>query len=1056
VLELGEADEHIMITGPNGSGKSTLTFCLGAVLASPKVDLEGLRSMNLPEGHTWHAEIEVIFRNAGNHRVDAPEFIAFRLRLEQPPGEAVKKEYWILEGDRPGEWKKENRYAVSERSQSITEYRQQLQHKYKVAPDSFYLIWYQQDVNQFAVMRPEERFRIFSEMTGLDQTQQTWEKVKEELKEAQDSEKQANSHYHGYQIQLGNYRDSRNKLLERNERRSDSLKKSIAASDALRRHALNRMMQLKERIDELDEQKDEAYLYRAETESEYERYEHEKAKKAHLKAELEHELDAVEAKIRDEEQERDELEHIREALEDRLQELSAQIERIPYEEAIVRQELTDSKQGLEANEEQLNRSIADGVQLQAQLDDVLKEMGRLEGVIERESADAKNMERILAQHGSVRSLEDEHKRLEDRRMNLMDREHRLHIQFEQYKDEEQRLTREGGVSYRQERSIRALQNQNLVVYTMRDLLEMDPNLPLERERKLESIKYTLFIDSRTFTPSTDLYHVELPALVPDSIQTELSELGLRIREGLNNQMYAAAQKALFWVNGMTIGPLAKLQDRVLIDAAGRRGRQEEESWVLSERGIRLKIASLQTEQQKITQERNEIEDEKKQIASRLGSISSALPEVRAAEAFQLRQAERERHLQEFANMQKQQNTDLQKRKQLDEQSNELRAENAKLNYSLELYTGYVLIYDEWAGQKEEVQRMQATRLRLDALKRSLNEYDRKRESWISDLERCEKEQDNIERRIREKKQWLAQNAEDLERIGQSTLESVQRLDVEEQKVAGEQQYIQTWSERLPVVLEEIEQQTPDFCTEVELNEEQANAQKTKADSELNFACSMTVDENAIENYEKFKHEYEKAEQDLQNARGLLMNVGNKLAEAEENMIRSTNYEVKQVGDRFQRFMDQFGFDGEVSWDHIAKSERVTYLLNIKARKQGHRGPLTEVNIKGRGGKVGRGVSGGEESLSSLLFALALLKTIQAEPGYIVLDEFDSALDESRKSRVFQLYQSELARKMLILSPKSHQSEYLNHFSRTFVIYHDPDGPKSDVFWIRNKEEHTTG
>ncbi|MGG2016480.1 hypothetical protein AB1280_13420 [Bacillus sp. S10(2024)] len=39
-----------------------------------------------------------------------------------------------------------------------------------------------------------------------------------------------------------------------------------------------------------------------------------------------------------------------------------------------------------------------------------------------------------------------------------------------------------------------------------------------------------------------------------------------------------------------------------------------------------------------------------------------------------------------------------------------------------------------------------------------------------------------------------------------------------------------------------------------------------------------------------------------------------------------------------------------------------------------------------GGKVGSGVSGGEESLSSLLFSLALLQTIEASPGYIILDE----------------------------------------------------------------------
>ena len=39
--------------------------------------------------------------------------------------------------------------------------------------------------------------------------------------------------------------------------------------------------------------------------------------------------------------------------------------------------------------------------------------------------------------------------------------------------------------------------------------------------------------------------------------------------------------------------------------------------------------------------------------------------------------------------------------------------------------------------------------------------------------------------------------------------------------------------------------------------------------------------------------------------------------------------------------------------------------------------MEDISAKGRGGKVGSGVSGGEESLSSLLFALALLQTIEA-------------------------------------------------------------------------------
>ena len=520
-------------------------------------------------------------------------------------------------------------------------------------------------------------------------------------------------------------------------------------------------------------------------------------------------------------------------------------------------------------------------------------------------------------------------------------------------------------------------------------------------------------------------------------------------------MYAAAQKALFWVRSMTMGPLAKLEGSALIDQAGRRGPQEEESWMLSARGIRQRLHVLQSEQEKIEREAAELQEKKDTIIARLGLVTSALPDVKTAEAVLLRRAERERHIREYESMQEARTSYSQRRTLLTTEIREQDSEIARLSQVRETYAGYAAIYDQWAGQQADVQLMQDTRSRLEELGHLLTEKDRKRENLIQEYDRCEKELESIERRLREKKQWLTENTQQIERISLELQENGQRLEVEEGKAAAERRYLEKWGGRLPGILAEIEEGEPDFRISGETNEIQAKSRKEAADLELEAACGMIVDENAVENYEQFKLNYDKAEADLQSARGLLASVGDKLLEAEENMIRSTNYEVKQAGDRFTRFMDRFGFDGEVSWVHVAKGERVTYLLNIKARKQGHRGPLTEVNLKGRGGKVGRGVSGGEESLSSLLFALALLKTIQAEPGYIVLDEFDSALDESRKSDVFDLYQTELSRKMLILSPKSHQADYLNHFSRTFVIYHNPKVPSSDVIRILNTKSEAS-
>lgn len=56
-INLSGVDEHVLIAGPNGSGKSTITYCLGAVLHSAKVDVEGLKSRNLLPDETWKAHI---------------------------------------------------------------------------------------------------------------------------------------------------------------------------------------------------------------------------------------------------------------------------------------------------------------------------------------------------------------------------------------------------------------------------------------------------------------------------------------------------------------------------------------------------------------------------------------------------------------------------------------------------------------------------------------------------------------------------------------------------------------------------------------------------------------------------------------------------------------------------------------------------------------------------------------------------------------------------------------------------------------------------------------
>ncbi|WP_283750948.1 ATP-binding cassette domain-containing protein [Bacillus cereus] len=215
----------------------------------------------------------------------------------------------------------------------------------------------------------------------------------------------------------------------------------------------------------------------------------------------------------------------------------------------------------------------------------------------------------------------------------------------------------------------------------------------------------------------------------------------------------------------------------------------------------------------------------------------------------------------------------------------------------------------------------------------------------------------------------------------------------------------------------------------------------------------TVDPLAPENYAKMKEENEKSNAELHNAEQILNELRENIALMRERLETTIQMNAHKIHKKFEQYMEQFHFEGKVEWNmDTNKHGDMRYYLYIKARKKGHRGKMEDISAKGRGGKVGSGVSGGEESLSSLLFALALLQTIEASPGYIILDEYDSALDDSRKEKVFTLFEEELNRKMIIVSPKSHDPNYLQHFSQALTVMHDASVPVSRILQVKRVVE----
>jgi chromosome segregation protein len=1059
VLDLSGMMEHILITGPNGSGKSTLTFCMGAVLGSAKVELEGLRSKNIGHDEVWHAQIHLVFANIGEKPIDAARYVQFSLHMEQKPGEPLKRQYWIREGEEIGAWERETRYTTGDGVNHLREYRYQLQHKYVVDPDAFYLIWYQQDVNQFATMRPEERFRIFSEMTRIDNMQRTWESAKERLKDAERARQEAENNQLQHKFDLERWQKERDRLLLRNQNRLDNLRLFVRTSGMLADRYKGQQQELSGQLEQLEIEYDETNERKSSLALDRERLEEDRTARQNQKQALELKLEAAELQMVGLRKDIEVREKEQAELVERLQTLADQIRSIPFSQETVVEQLGRSSRMLEQSRTEVEMKREELRLLQEQLDALQESISHLNVRIEQDREEEKKFSEVLLEYRDSAHVQQQLELLDSRYVQLQDQIRQARRQLEQLTEEESSLKSDRILSRRQEQSVKLFKRMGIQVYTMQQLLEMDSRASLEQEFMLEAVKYTVFVESRSFIPPNDLVHVELPSIVPERSMERLADLQVQVKEYLSDDMYAAALKVMWWLHELLLGVRGiQLKDGILLETGARRGPQEERQWLLHTKGMQIRLQRLQEEKKKLQEQLNALTSEWELVNQRLNLYRSALPRVQQAEVFFADSAERELRIRQLAQYTAEREQKRKLRSELDQEISVKREQIAELAQECRQLEKYLDIYKQYEHEREQVERLQLLEHELKELydKRSRLELEiRELDSAISGLETSI---ESTKRRLRDKRSSWEDAEAELEQIRrqQSRLtEEREALELNQARIDVE---LKEWHEKLAFMWEEAEappSETHDAEAAGPVNDAMPQTEavlmgeRERARVHLQNACNETVNEYAIDNYERTKEAYDRGAEEVQNAKLLMEQLEEQLQELEDKLFNTIRNEVHRVNAKFVMYMDKFGFDGEVSWQHQeGKHGELRYYLYVRARKQGHRGDMEEVSLKGRGNKVGKGVSGGEESLSSLLFALALLKTIDSNPGYIILDEFDSALDESRKAKVFELYEQELARKMIILSPKSQNNDYLEHFSKAFVVYHDPTIPQSQVVRIR--------
>ncbi|WP_068675122.1 AAA family ATPase [Oceanobacillus sp. Castelsardo] len=1050
VMDFSDKDDHILISGPNGAGKSTITFCMGGVLYSSKVDLEGLKSNNLPSDQTWRAKIELLFKNDGKVKVDAPQFVQFRLDIEQKPGDPIKREFYIEEGDVMDHWERSTKFS-SGGNFNFSEYKNQVLYKYAVDPDDFYLIWYQKEVNQFAIMHPEERFRIFSEMNGIDKIQKNWERSKELVKETEQSLQEAESKQGLNKMDLKQKKMMLDRYYDRNRRLEEGFKQYYIGLKWLETYHLKQIDSLKGQITELMDTKEEKLeekkrlaIHHVEQKEEHAKFTEMLGLLDGRQQELGHELEESNQKLKETQEKLD-------AISKQIEEITKKVDRIGMTEEEVTNALKEAEQNYAEVDDSIREKEEMSSSLAKTLDILTPELAKLEVEIEQEHVKEKQVRDLMETYHSSNAVQAEMDRNE-RKLEFLKDELRELVGKEKVLGKELGYLRKNQIySPRQEQSVHYFEKNKIEVYPLRELLELDESAKQSDEQLFDAIKYTLFVNQKVFQAPNDLYHVPLPNVIPEKSLTHLPDKHIKIKDNLSDNLYVFAVKALWWTQTFFTKEMPVIEKGMLIDRQGIRGPQEENKIILSEKVLKNHQIKLEQELNTIEEKIEQFKEEMDELKKRNSILFGRRESLKDAEAFLTKENEREWRREQFDKLSSEKSYTLEKRDATQSEINKLNTLLAEWKQKVSTYKEFQATYVQF--QKEQAKIAEVQKLR--GLLAELGLEKKEKNDQLNELE------DLLDEKRREERQLVRdlQGLEDRVTYQDREIEQIERQirNRSDERVTSEEAYsrtrkevnrLQETAQRLIDEFGEESKQLPE--TTRPQAEEMRDLGKTKFDNARN---ETGIDDAAPENYKKMKEEYDRSETEVKKSKLLLEEYTERMERFKEDLEDTINMKIIGVNQKFVHYMSKFGFEGKVDWDmNTDRRGRIRYTLFIKARKEGHRGKLEDVSVKARGGKVGKGVSGGEESLSSLLFALALLQTIEASPGYIVLDEFDSALDEGRKDKVFELYEQELKRKMIILTPKSHEEEYLYRFSKAYVVHHNPNIPKSTVFKVMRVNE----
>ena len=1043
----GDADDHILITGPNGTGKSTISFCLGAVLYSSKIDLEGLRSNNLPTDQKWKAMIELTFKNEGPSRIDAAPFISFRLLIEQDSNRgALQREYHVLTGETLDELTVSDIYRSGDVNQrNFTSYKEDLQFKYKIDPDLFYLIWYQQEVNQFAVMPPEERFRRFSEMHNITEIQQSWEVAIEGVKELEQELTAAKTVVKQAEFNLKIAKDEFDRLTNNQTRLHEAGRAHIIYTLSLvqlynsQKQALegkqarqtDNIQDTEAKIKQIKQQIEKVELLLNEMNKKQLQMDVEKRSKLTLLEQLFKKREVLVETVR--------------TLNQQLIQADEKRKQLRFTEDDTKEKFNTVQNDLAAIEQQyklLQHQLED---MSIQKDELNEQRVKLRLELEAIEKAEQEASALLAEHTSAHHVQQK----------IMDFEQKVHAYYANKASLEKSIElttieitqRENNqiFSARQLEGLQQLKQRGIRAYTLRDLITLGEGATLEHENRLNPIKYTIFYDAKEAVAINDLYYVPLRAVVPERVTTSLPAQKLVVRKGLSEIEQNFAVKALWWVQQFFAMQAPKVERGVLVDERGYRGGQEKNTVILNDKMLTEQLQMLRKQKTELEAQLTDETTLFKENQRDLQKLHSIVKDVQKAEAsivdaeFKHHKLQYKKNLDEQFTALQQQATQIAKAVQ-DEQEQKI-----KLEFELQKLASEIEIYEQLGALKMVQEELAQAKTELTEVIYTIDDQQSmadklKQESYKIHDDLRQKESD-----IRSLKRDLEDAINDLEGTKKLLIKYQEEIEVADASIVKEQIRLEELATIIPEIFEEAKEEP------LEIHSTITQLKNDNTTARINFenARAEKVNPEAERNYNAVKADFDLKKETVDQTQEYLEIHRNRAMETENRLETTINMNVLKINNLFAKFMDEFQFEGKIEYERFEdKKGRTTFKLYIKARKIGHSGRLEDVGTKARHGKLGKGVSGGEESLSSLLFALALLQNLNTSPSFIVLDEFDSALDEERKDKVFDLYVSELQRKIIILSPKAHDDRYYDKFSIVVIVEHDSAVPVSRTKTIR--------